>query len=339
MAISGADTAKVNAVLTTTLDRYSPQISNEIARNDGIVAMFGLNGAIKVVTGGERAIETLDTAENPNFGFRSKYSDIPIGRADTRMQAKYAWATLDGAVAINSIEQAMNAGESKIYDLVAADVDNAKNTLIRKLADALRASSPSATDPESILTIIPDTATASQTTSTGELSRATYSFWRSQYSNTSYDVSAATGLEGLMAFYLDSCSKGSSKLDQPDFALTTGTVFAGLSSQVDALRNFAPDAKMAELGFTNIKLLNATLIADPSMASGDLRFINTKFCKLQVLKTPGQQNVGEKPQSIPVSIGEFQKAYNSLHSVSLMYVTLALTCSSLRRQGIATTCA
>lgn len=173
MAVNGADSARVNRVLTTTFDRYSPQISNELARNDGIIGMFGLNGAIKVVTGGQRAIETLDVSENPNIGFRSMYADIPTARADTRQQAKYAWATIDGAVAINSIEEAMNSGESAIYDLVESEITNAKNTFIRKLADALRATTPGDTDPESIVSLIPDTASASQTTTTGELSRAT----------------------------------------------------------------------------------------------------------------------------------------------------------------------
>lgn len=152
------------------------------------------------------------------------------------------------------------------------------------------------------------------------------------------DLSANGGLEALMAFYMDNCSKGTSKIDQPNFGLTTGTLFAALSAQADNLRRFTPDAKMAELGFANVKVLNATIIADPSMAPGDLRLVNTNFTKLQVLRTPGQKNVGDRPQSIPVSISEFQQAYNSLHKVSLLYATLALTTSSNQRNGIATNC-
>lgn len=339
MAISAADADRINRVLTTTLDRYSPKISNELARNDGIVAVFGANGRIKVVDGGERAIETLDVTENTNIGFRSMYSDIPTARQDTRKQAKYAWATIDGAVAINSIEKAMNAGEAKIYDMVEAEVINAKNTLVRKVADALRAASPDANSPESIVTIIPDTATASQTTTTGELSRATYSWWRSQYSNTAMDLSATGGLEALLAFYLDYVSKGTSKLDQPDFGLTTGTLFAALSAgHGDALRRFTPNEKVLNLGFSNIQVMNAVIIADPSMASGDLRLINTNHCQLQVLRTPNMTNIGERPQTMPVSIEPFEKAYNSLHSASIIHLTFALTCSSLQRQGIATNC-
>jgi len=339
MAISGADAAKINRVLTTTLDRYSPKISNELARNDGIVAIFGNNGRIKINDGGERAIETLDVTENPNVGFRSKYADIPIAIADSRKQAKYAYATIDGAVTLNDIEKAMNAGDSKIYDLPEAEVNNFKNTLIRKLADALRAAAPGANDPESILTIIPDTAVAAQSTTTGELSRATYAWWRSAYDATATDLSAAAGLEALIAFYLQSCSKGASKIDQPDFGLTTGTLFAALSAgRGDDLRRFTPNDKMLQLGFANIMVMNAVIIADPLSVAGDLRFINTNFCQLQVLRTPSMSNVGERPNTLPVSFKPFQQAYNSLHAVSIGYLALALTCSSLQRQGISTTC-
>ena len=338
MAISGADASRINRVLTTTFDKFSPKISNEIAKNDGVVAVFGANERIKINDGGERAIETLDTSENTNFGFRAYTADIDIARQDSRKQAKYAYATLSGAVTINDVEKAMNGGDKVIYPLVEAEIDNAKRTIVRLIANALRASSPSATEPESILTIIPDTAVASQTTTTGEISRSSYSWWRSQYDSTATDLSASSGLESLIAFYLQSCSKGTSKLDQPDFGLTTGTLFAALMAQAEALRRFSADDKLAALGIPNIRVMNAAIIADPSMASGDLRLINTNFCQIQVLRTPNMSNIGERPQSIPVSINPFQRAINSLHTVSLMYVSLALTCSSLQRQGISTNC-
>lgn len=253
MAVSGAN--QVNRVLTTTLDRYSPSISNEIARNDGVVAIFGNRKAIKVVTGGERAIETLDKAENPNFAFRSKYSDVPTARADTRTQAKYAWATIDGAVAINDIEKAMNMGESRIYDLVAAEITNAKRTLIRSIANALRASSPGTADPESVLSMIQDNAKGSQTGSFGEISRtANRTWWENAYSNTSMDLSSVGGIEALYAFILQDIALGSSKSDRPDFGLTSGTLYAAMAAYAENNRRWTQDAKVAELGFERAPL-------------------------------------------------------------------------------------
>jgi len=336
MAISAADADRVNRVLTTTLDRYSPNISNEIKRNDGVITVFSERGRI-IVAGGQRAIETLDVAENPNFAFRSRYTDVPVAKADTRTQAKYAWATIDGAVTINKIDELVNMGESKIYDLVESDVENAKNTMVRKIADALRASSPGSNDPESILTIIQDNAGGSQTGSTGEISRTSNTYWRNQYLSTSIDLSGA-GLENLIAFILDDVAKGTSKLDKPDFGLTTGTLYAALAYNSEQYRRFGAESKIADLGFDNIVVEGATIIPDPSITSGDLYLINTNHMKLQVLKSDEQQTIGEKLQSVPVSVRPFMNAFNSLHSASIMYTTFALTASSLQRQGIATAC-
>ena len=336
MAVNGADSARVNAILTTTLDRYSPQISNEIARNDGVITVFAKNGRI-IVSGGERAIETLDTSENPNFGFRSRYTDVPIARADTRQQAKFAWATIDGAVTINDVDKMMNMGEAQIYSLVAADVNNAKNTMVRQVADALRASSPGASDPESVLSTIQDAAKGSQTGSLGELSRTSNSFWRNEYSNTSMDLSGAN-LEVLIAFIIQEVSKGTAKIDKPNFGLLNGTLYAALAYQAHQYKRWGEDATLAKMGFDNIIVEGVTMIADPSITAGDLYLINTNHMKIQCLKSPNAQNIGEALQSIPVTVNAFQRAINSLHSVSLMHSTFALTCSSLQRQGIATNC-
>ena len=163
--IDGSDAGRVNRVLTTTLDRYSPNISNEIKRNEGVVAVFGDRKWIKVITG-QRAIETLETSENSNFAARSHLADVPTVRQDSRLQAKYAWATISGSVTLNDIEGAMNAGPERIYSLMQAEVDNAQHTIIRLFADQLRKLSPGANDPESIATIIEDNAKGSQTNTT-----------------------------------------------------------------------------------------------------------------------------------------------------------------------------
>lgn len=340
MAVSGADADRINRVLTTTLDRYSPKISNELARNDGVVAVFGARGRIEVVNGGQRAIETLDKSENTNFDFRSIYSDVPTARQDSREEAKYAWATIDGAVTINDVEKAMNQGPTQIHNLLNAEVQNAKNTIVRKVADALRESSPGADEPESVLTIIENNAAASQTGSPGGISKATNTWWRNQYSNTAMDLSSSGGLEALLAFMLQNVSKGNSKNEQPDFGLTTGTLFAALSAgHGDANRRYlGTDATMLKLGFSNIVVMNATIIPDPSISTGDLYLINTNYMGLKVLRTPNMKTIGDNPQTMPVSIRPFMTDPKSLHSISVMSLTFALTCSSCQRQGIATNC-
>lgn len=337
MAINGADSARVNRVLTTTLDRYSPKISNELARNDGIIAVFGARKRINVCTG-QRAIETLDVSENSNFAARSHLADVPTALQDSRRQAKYAWATVSGAVTINDVERAMNSGPEEIYDLMSAEIQNAKNTMIRIIADQLRKATPTTVDPESIRTLIEDNAKASQTGSPGEISRATNSYWRNEYDNTAMDVSTNAGYGLLLRFMLQDVAKGASAIDKSDFGLCRGTIFADLASgQGDANRRFRSDEAMLKLGFSNIIVDTATIISDPQLPAGDLFLSNTNFMGLKVLKTPNlKQGVGERPQTMPISIRPFMTDPKSLHSIGLMYLTYAFTLASSQRQGIAT---
>ena len=227
MAINGADAARENRVLTTTLDRYSPKIANELKRNEGIVAVFGARKRITVCTG-ERAIETVDKSENSNFDARSHLADVPTVLQDSRAQAKYAYATVSGSVVVNEVEQAMNAGPQKIYDLLSAEVQNAKNTIVRKIADQLRKASPTSVDPESIVTLIENNAKSSQSGSPGEIPRSTNAWWRNEYTSTSMDISSAAGYTSLLEFMLQDVAKGPSAIDKPDFGLTTGKIVAPL---------------------------------------------------------------------------------------------------------------
>lgn len=340
MAVSILEADRINRVLTTTLMRYSPNISNELARNDGIVAVFGSKGRIKQVRGGEMAVETLDVSENDSFDFRAYDAAVPTGKKDSRKQAKYAWATVSGSVSIADVEEDENAGDRKIYDLMEAEVNNAKATIIRKIADALRKTTPGANDPESIKTIIEDNALTSQTGSPGGLSKSTYSWWRNQYTGTAIDISANTGLATLLQFIHNDVAKGSGIDDQPDFGLANGLVFGHLSAgHGDANRRFlGVDENVLKLGFQNIRVVNATIICDPSIASGDLYLINTAHMQIQVLLRTGMKAAknNDPKQMFPVLVRPFQTDPTSFHSVSLMRSTFALTCSSCQRQGIAT---
>lgn len=152
------------------------------------------------------------------------------------------------------------------------------------------------------------------------------------------DLSSVGGYEILQAFILQDVAKGSSKLDRPDFGLTTGTIYAALASQGENVRRRTEDAIVAKFGFSNIIVDGVTIVADPSMPAGDLFLINTNGMGIQVLRTPGIREVQNNDglQRVPISIRPFMNAYNSLHRASVMHVTLALVTSSLQRQGIAT---
>lgn len=330
--------SRINRIASFVLEKAIPRISNELKRNDGIVGVFGAKNRIQIVDGGDLFEERVEYQENTNFGHRTKFAQIPTAQQDNWLTAKYGQATLSGAAVLNDIENAQNRGEFAISSMIEAMIDNATNTSVRQVADALRAATPGNNDPESIQSMVEATAFGSQTSTTGGLSRSTYdTWWQNQYDNTAADTSANTGIEVILAFYWNSVAKGASMIDQPDFGLTTGTIFAALSAFGDNQRRYQNDEDMQKLGFRAIKLLNMSVIADPSITAGYFYLLNTNFLRLKVLRTPQMKNAGftgETAPTIPISAQPFQKDIDSLNSYALMHATYNLVSSSLQRQGV-----
>ena len=110
--------------------------------------------------------------------------------------------------------------------------------------------------------------------------------------------------------------------------------FFGFSARLSDL----PWLEKLKLGFTNVQIMGATVIADPSITAGDLYLINTNHMKIKVLRMPTMKTIGDNPQTIPLHARPFMTDPKSLHSIGVMSLTLALCCSSCQRQGIATNC-
>lgn len=321
------------------LEKAVPIISNEIKRNDGIVGILGAKNRIKMVTGGDLFEERVQYKENTNVAFRDKFAQIPTAQQSNWLTAKYGQATITGSIVINEIEEAQNASsEYRISSLLEALIQNARDTYVRQMADAFRAAAPAANEPNSVPSMVQATAFGAQTTSgaeSGFLSRTTYNdWWQNQLNATAAALSAQAGLATLEAFYWQSVAKGSALSEQPDFGLTTGTVFASLSSYHDTLIRHDSNSALGKLGFSTLKVLNMEIIADPAITAGYLYMLNTNYLRLQVLKTRNMENVGDTPDTIPLSMKPMQDDIDTLNKVQLLYATLNLTTNSLQRQGL-----
>jgi len=239
-----------------TLEKKSEKIFENIFRNNGVLAALGANGRVKVTRGGNRFDEIVHLGENSNVGHRTRYTQIPTDMQNNFKTAQYGQAVISGSAVVNLVEVDQNAGEYKIFDLAENLIEEAYNTFPNKVADALMASSPAATDPESIVSVIEATAFGSQTSTTGGLVRSTYASepgaWQNQYSGAAIaDISGAAGIGALQKF-LWTCSPGGSGVtEQPDLGLTTTGVLAKMGGGADVLRRYSVNDKMLKLGFDN----------------------------------------------------------------------------------------
>ena len=331
-----------------TLEVKSEKIFENIFLQNGILAALGLNGRVKIIRGGNRFDERTHLGQNSTVGQRSKFAQIPTDFQDNFLTASYGQSVCSGSGVVNLVEQDQNMGDSKIDDLAEGLVEEAQLTFPNKISDAVMKAAPGANDPDSIVYNIQATAFGSQTGSLGDINRANHTglsdktdAWQNQYNSTAIsDIGSAAGVAAICKFAWDCSPGGSGISEQPNIALTTTGVFAKATGAADLLRRFGVSDKMLKLGFNNILINNAAVMADRNVTAGYLYFINTNYVRMQILagsntKTVGNvQTVGEGKQSISLQVRPPIEAGDYLNYVIKMYLVYNITWGGLRQHGL-----
>lgn len=331
-----------------TLEVKSEKIFENIFLSNGILAALGLNGRVKVRRGGNRFDERTHLGQNSTVGHRSKFAQIPTDFQNNFLTAYYGQAVCSGSSVVNLVEQDQNAGDSKIDDLADGLNEEAKLTFPNKIADAIMAATPGGADPESVVATIQATAYGSQTGSVGGIARSDHTgladatdAWQNQYNSTAIaDIGAAAGIAAISKFAW-TCSPGGSAADQqPNIGLTTTGVFAKMTGAADVLRRYGVDDKMLKLGFDNIMINRAAVMADRNVTAGYLYFLNTNYMRMQILagsntKTVGAvSTIGDGKQSIPLQVRPPIEAGDYLNYMIKMYMVYNITWGGLRQHGV-----
>ena len=331
-----------------TLERKSPKIFEGIFLNNGVLALMGQKGRVKVVKGGNRFDERTRLGQNSNVDHRDKFATIPTTFQDNVKTAYYGQAVISGTANVNLVEEDQNAGPSRIESLAMDAMEECMNTFPNKVSDALMADSSSSTGPTSIKETLVATANGSQTTpDTGGIARADYTGatdktqqWQTQYSNTSADLSAAAGIATVSNF-IHQCAQGGGALsEKPDIALTTIGVMAQATGGADILRRYSVNDNLMKLGFDNIMIHNCSFIADRNAAANSAYFLNTNYAHIQVLggpktkKTMKLKVIGDGKTFVPLQVRPAIESYDALNYAIKMYMVYNLTFGALRNHGL-----
>ncbi len=345
--MSAVSYSRSDRQIAFALEVKSEKIFENIFLQNGCLAALGLNGRVKIKKGGNRFDERIHLGKNPNSGHRSMYTQIPTSFSNTWFTAMYGQAVWDGAAIMNLVEIDQAQGDSQLDDVVEKAVEELLLTAPNDVGDALMKASPTSVDPVSIKSTIEATAFGSQTSTTGEISRSAHTSltdktdaWQNQYSNTAItDISGAAGKGAIEKFAWECSPGGGAKSEQPDIALTTTGVFSKLTGGDDVNRRFTPDDKMLKLGFDNVLINNAALMADRNVDAGELFFLNTNYMRLQILAGPKTKTIGSVitvgggKQSIQLQVRDAIESSDHLNKVVKMYMVYNLTFGGLRQHG------
>lgn len=326
----------------------SEKIFENIFLQNGCLAAVGVNGRVKIVKGNNRFDERIHLGKNPNSGHQSIYAQIPSSFSNTWFTALYGQACWAGTAVMNLVEIDQAQGEHQLDDVVEKSIEELLLTAPNDVGDAIMKTTPTSVDPESIVNVIEATAFGSQTSTLGGISRAAHTgltdltdAFQNQYEATAItDISGAAGKGAIEKFAWKCSPGGGAKSEQPDIALTTTGVFSKFTGGDDVNRRFTPNDKMLKLGFDNVLINNAALMADRNVTTGALYFLNTNYMRLQILAGPKTKTVGsivtvgEGKQSIQLQVRDMIESSDHLNQVVKMYMMYNLTFGGLRQHGL-----
>ena len=257
-----------NAILSTTLQNYQPQLVDNIFTARVLLEHLNSRGRVVVEEGGTSIVEPLVYAQNDTVGSYSGYDAIDLTPQEGISAAEYQWKQMAASIAISGIEEAKNRGTEAIIKLLNAKVMQAEESLKESLNDMLFASSAPANngkDFQGIGYLIGTTGTI------GGIDASTNSWWQSYVDSNAGALTAAQ-----MTTAYNTASRGN---DVPDLVLTTLTLFGKYESLLTANVRYQ-DVTKANLGFQNLMFKQSPVVFDVSCPSGEMFFLNSKYLKL-----------------------------------------------------------
>ena len=264
----------VTDLVATTIENRSGEIADNVTKNNALLSRLNKRGNVRTFEGGTVIFEELSFRENGNAGYYSGYDLLPVAAQDVLSAAQYSIKQAAVPVVMSGLEMLQNAGKEKIIDLLDGRMDVAEASLANLLAGGVYADGTGSGGKE--VTGLGAAVPLNPTTGTyGGIDRATWTFWRNQFVNTSAQTAAT--IQGSWNSLWASLVRG---MDRPDLIVVDSLTWAIYMASLQALQRFTSTDE-AKLGFPSVKYMDADVVLDGGIGgfcpSNVAFFLNTKY--------------------------------------------------------------
>lgn len=273
-----APNSDFSEIVTATIDRYSPQLADNVLDNNALLSRLKRKGNTKAVGGGVKILENLMYAENSTAKWYSGLEVLDVSGSDVLTTASFDWKQLNTNVVISGLEQLQNAGREAKHNLIRARISVAEKTMQNKVADALFYSNTenSGKSIGGLQHLIADDPTSGIV---GGIDRATATnaWWRNQVFSFAVETPSAdvAGMKVAMNTIAMRTQRGT---DMVDLFVGDETYFQLYLDGLQANQRFMSD-EMASLGFRALKFWGgmADVLYDPNAPSAHMYGLNTDY--------------------------------------------------------------
>ena len=280
-------------VLATTLSSRTGKLADNVTNNNALLYRLKERGNIRPLDGGAKILEELEYGES-DYTWYSGYDTISTTNPEIFSAAEYEWKFLAAPIGCSGEELLKNSGKERQIDLMEAKIRNAEKTLKNQMSvgiysDGTGSSGKQLTGLKALVADAPTTGTV------GGINRATSGneFWRNISLTASTSLTTATIYDAMNKVFL-SCSRGT---DKPDLIVASDDLYSLFEASLVPEQRFV-NAKMADVGFQNLKFKGADVIYDGGMKgacpSKHMYFLNTEYLRLRPHKDRNFKLIGEK---------------------------------------------
>jgi len=279
----------IGQLASTTLQKYQPKLVDNIFKKHVILNHLKNNGGTKMYDGGRQLVVPL------MYGLNSTVQTFDgTDTLDTTYQegidaAQYDWKFYNAAVAFTFTDKIKNKGKEAVLSLLKSKIMQAEMSL----SETINGDIISGSDAKGLVGF----DTLADTTSTvGNISGTTYSWWRGNVDSSAEVVSFAD-----MRNIKNSCMNGNGG-SKVSLIVATQSLYEKLFALLTATYQFNPTMaatkegkRLAEASFEVLEFEGAPVVYDEAMTSGELQFWNKDNIKLGILSDANFQVI-EKSQ-------------------------------------------
>jgi hypothetical protein len=283
MAFGYKDTdATWDDVFTTTFRKVHREFVDNIFTARPLAFFLAQAGQVVQIDGGVQIQESIVGATNANTDTYSGTDTLNTAETEEVTSAIYPWRQLASAVTVTGLEEAQNAGEAAIMDLLNVKIEVARESIVEKMNNMFHGDGTGngGKDFNGLANLI-----GTRDNTVGGINAANNSWWNPYHKDVAAGGGTPAALSlGTMYNAFNGASVGS---DTPGFVLMEQTPFEQYEGLLDDNRRYV-DSSVADAGFQALQFKGKPVLfdTDSNFASPAtnhfIYFINPKYLRLKV---------------------------------------------------------
>lgn len=269
----------VSDIIATTIQSRSEELSDNVTNNNALFRRLKSKGNVRTVSGGNVILEEIMYTDSStiNVNSYSGYEVLNIAPNSPISAAQFSFTQYAGAVSISGLEVLQNSGKEALIDLLEGRQKVVEAQMANRMdydcyQDGTGNASKNLTGLAAALPDDPTTGTY------GGISRASWTFWQSQYYRGVTDGGAAVSAANIQQYMTTlalRCVRGSNK---PDLWVSDATYYGFYVNSLQAIQRITSSTGdgAAGAGFgPELKFYGGGMSSDVVLGGGVNGAVNT----------------------------------------------------------------